>query len=119
MMYQKPRNPLTGRSSNWLFLWAIPFILLSALVQTGMIGFPDFDRVVTPLIQDLPQYDLSGLATPEYKGAWSILGFYLITILFNYILGEEFIYRGILLPKMKGVFGKWDWLAKLHNDHAV
>ena len=27
----------------------------------------------------------------------------------EYPLGEEFMYRGILLPKMNGVFGKWDW----------
>jgi membrane protease YdiL (CAAX protease family) len=26
-------------------------------------------------------------------------------------LGEEFLFRGVLLPKMKGVFGKWDWVA--------
>ena len=36
---------------------------------------------------------------------------FLITMIFNYFLGEEFIYRGILLPKMNGAFGKWDWLA--------
>jgi membrane protease YdiL (CAAX protease family) len=32
-------------------------------------------------------------------------------MLFNYFLGEEFMYRGILLPKMNGVFGKLDWFA--------
>jgi membrane protease YdiL (CAAX protease family) len=30
---------------------------------------------------------------------------------FNYFLGEEFLFRGVLLPKMEGVFGKWDWVA--------
>ena len=30
---------------------------------------------------------------------------------FNTILGEEFLFRGVLLPKMNGVFGKWDWVA--------
>lgn len=47
--------------------------------------------------------------TPEYKGAWWLLGLTLLTIPFNYFLGEEFLFRGILLPKMKGVFGRWDW----------
>jgi membrane protease YdiL (CAAX protease family) len=27
------------------------------------------------------------------------------------IIGEELYYRGMLLPKMRGVFGKWDWVA--------
>ncbi len=111
MKYQKPQNPKTGKASNWLFLWVLPFILLSALIQSGSIGLPDVDSVVAPYIQDLHQYDLSVLATPEYKGAWWILGLFLVTMVFNYFLGEEFIYRGILLPKMNGVFGKWDWLA--------
>jgi membrane protease YdiL (CAAX protease family) len=31
-------------------------------------------------------------------------------IVFN-ILGEELYYRSMLLPKMRGVFGKWDWVA--------
>ncbi len=111
MRYQKPQNPITGESSNWLLLWVLPFILLSALIQSGSLGLPDVDGLVVPFIKGLPQYDLSGLATPEYKGAWWILGLFLITMVFNYFLGEEFIYRGILLPKMNGVFGKWDWLA--------
>ena len=28
-----------------------------------------------------------------------------------YIFGEEIYYRGYLLPRMRGVFGKWDWVA--------
>jgi membrane protease YdiL (CAAX protease family) len=110
MKYQKPRNPKTGKSSYWLFLWVIPFIVLSGLLQSG-VGFPDLDSVVVPYFKNLPQYDLSKLATPEYKGALWILGLFIITMLFNYFLGEEFLYRGILLPKMNGVFGKWDWFA--------
>jgi len=27
------------------------------------------------------------------------------------VLGEEFLFRGVLLPKMQGVFGKWNWVA--------
>ena len=110
MKFQKPRNPKTGKYNNWLFLWVIPFIALSGFIQSG-VGFPDLDSIAGPLINNLPQYDLSKLATPEYKGAWWILGLFLITMLFNYFLGEEFLYRGILLPKMNGVFGKWDWFA--------
>jgi membrane protease YdiL (CAAX protease family) len=32
------------------------------------------------------------------------------SFIFN-ILGEELYYRGVLLPKMKGVFGRWAWVA--------
>ena len=109
MKYQRPVHPQTGRSSYWLLLWTIPFILLSALIQSGIISLPDIDSWMTRIIQYLPKYDLSSLATNEYKGAWWILVLFILTSVFNYFLGEEFMYRGILLPKMNGVFGKWDW----------
>jgi membrane protease YdiL (CAAX protease family) len=32
------------------------------------------------------------------------------SFIFN-ILGEELYYRGVLLPKMKGAFGRWAWAA--------
>jgi membrane protease YdiL (CAAX protease family) len=35
----------------------------------------------------------------------------LICNVFNYFFGEEFLFRGVLLPKMEGAFGKWDWVA--------
>jgi membrane protease YdiL (CAAX protease family) len=31
--------------------------------------------------------------------------------MFNTVLGEEFLFRGVLLPKMEGVFGRWSSLA--------
>jgi membrane protease YdiL (CAAX protease family) len=30
---------------------------------------------------------------------------------FNTVLGEELLFRGLLLPRMRGVFGRWDWVA--------
>jgi membrane protease YdiL (CAAX protease family) len=39
-----------------------------------------------------------------------ILFYFLIGFVLN-IGGEEIYYRGYLLPRMRGVFGKWDWVA--------
>ena len=39
-----------------------------------------------------------------------LIAFFVIGLVFN-IAGEELYYRGLLLPKMRGVFGKWDWVA--------
>jgi uncharacterized protein len=53
--------------------------------------------------------------TPEMRtqlvGAWGLFALYSVSSLFNTFLGEEFLFRGVLLPKMEGVFGKWDWVA--------
>lgn len=39
-----------------------------------------------------------------------VLVYFLIGLVFN-IFGEEIYYRGYLLPKMRAVFGSWDWVA--------
>ena len=39
-----------------------------------------------------------------------ILLYFIIGLVFN-IFGEELYYRGLLLPRMHGVFGRWDWVA--------
>jgi membrane protease YdiL (CAAX protease family) len=63
----------------------------------------------------LCRYDMSVMFTPELRsqwaGAWRLLGLYFVQSIFNTFLGEELLFRGILLPKMGGVFGKWDWAA--------
>jgi hypothetical protein len=55
------------------------------------------------------------LFAPEVRsrwiGAWDLLALMVVLSVFNTFLGEEFIFRGALLPKMKGVFGRWDWVA--------
>ncbi len=39
-----------------------------------------------------------------------VLLYFVIGLVFN-IFGEEIYYRGVLLPRMRGVFGRWDWVA--------
>jgi membrane protease YdiL (CAAX protease family) len=39
-----------------------------------------------------------------------VLLYLIIGLVFN-IFGEEIYYRGYLLPRMRGAFGKWDWVA--------
>ena len=47
----------------------------------------------------------------QWVGAWGVLGLFFVSSLFNTFLGEEFVFRGVLLPKMEGLLGKWDWVA--------
>jgi membrane protease YdiL (CAAX protease family) len=39
-----------------------------------------------------------------------VLLYLAIGLVFN-IFGEEIYYRGYLMPRMRGAFGKWDWVA--------
>ena len=44
-------------------------------------------------------------------GAWWFFALFVVQAAFNTILGEEFLFRGVLLPRMGGVFGRWSWVA--------
>ena len=105
----KPQDPKTGKARSILFLWIIPFIMIRFLLLE--LPLPDLESMLFPFLKNLPEYAMQDLATPEYKGAWWLFGLMLLHLPLNYIIGEEFLFRGILLPKMQGVFGRWDWFA--------
>ena len=107
-----PRDPETGRTNAKLFWWLLPCLVFSAL--TGQVLAPLLDgpyNVLFPFFTMPARMDIGQLADPMFLGQWWLLGLALVSNLFNYFLGEELFFRGVLLPKMKGVFGRWDWLA--------
>jgi len=34
-----------------------------------------------------------------------------VLVVFNTVIGEELLFRGLLLPRMRGVFGRGDWVG--------
>lgn len=110
---QKPQHPATGRRSYWLFLWLIPAYAFYALIElTPLVdAIGSLILIPFPFVASLPKLSLSDLPASEFVGAWWLIGLALLSCIFNYFLGEELLFRGILLPKMRGVFGRWDWLA--------
>ena len=111
-----PISPKTGQKNNWLWWLIVPLILLMVAIQ--IVASPFLNGMWTKLFPFLaePQgYSMAALFAPELRslwiGAWNLLALQVVISLFNTFLGEEFIFRGALLPKMKGVFGRWDWVA--------
>ncbi len=109
---QMPREPGTDRPNPKLFWWLLPALLFSGLINFGIGSYLNAPiGWLFPALQPTKYMDMQQLASPEFRGAWWLLGIVLVHGAFNYFLGEEFLFRGVLLPKMKGVFGKADWLA--------
>lgn len=107
-----PKGPTTGKANAKLFWWLVPCLLFSAVAS--LLIAPYIDAPVAWLLSSLgvpAQPDVSQLVDPQFKGQWWLLAVAIVSAIFNYFLGEELLFRGVLLPKMKGVFGKWDWLA--------
>jgi len=95
----------------------VPPIILLALAQFGLRPvLEDLWVSILPFFAAPPSYDAGEIrGSPEVQaqlaGAWWLWGLFLFMAVFNDFLGEEFLFPGVLLPKMKGVFGKWDWVA--------
>lgn len=111
-----PLDPATGETRPRLWLWAIPFVL--GTVVWGAALMPYAEKVwvqLFPFFAEPAGYSFSAVFESQeildsLVGAWWFLGLFLISGAFN-ILGEEFLLRGVLLPKMEGVFGRWSWVA--------
>jgi CAAX protease family protein len=119
-----PRDPKTGKSRKLLFLWVVP-----AFLANGLGGYLATRLDVAwsnwlPGLDEPPYANAQVLADPQFQGQWWILGLALTSMIFNYILGEELLFRGVLLPRMAGVFGRWDWVANsvlfgLYHVHKI
>jgi uncharacterized protein len=109
---QTPCDPRTDQPNPRLFWWLLPALFFSALVGFGLAGYLEAPMAwLFPALQPAMYMEMSQMASPEFQGQWWLLGIALVSIGFNYFLGEEFLFRGVLLPKMQGVFGKYDWVA--------
>jgi membrane protease YdiL (CAAX protease family) len=109
---QTPRDPKTDQPNSRLFWWLLPALLFSGLVNMGIGSYLNAPmNWLFPALQPPEFTDMAQLATPEFHGQWWVLGITLLSFAFNYFLGEEFLFRGVLLPRMQRVFGKYDWVA--------
>jgi uncharacterized protein len=108
----RPRDPQTGELRAKLFWWLIPGILIGELVNNVLAPYLNrFLALFLPNLTTPVNSDITALAIPEFEGAWWLVAIMGVSAAFNYFLGEEFLFRGVLLPKMRGAFGKWDWVA--------
>jgi membrane protease YdiL (CAAX protease family) len=112
-----PRDPATDEPRGGLWLWVVPFLVAVAVVQV-LLAVPIRNAWVSalPFLAEPPGYSFDAIfRSPEtlerLAGAWWFFALFLIYTVFNTVLGEEFFFRGVLLPKMERVFGRWSWVA--------
>lgn len=99
-----PRDPKSRRVGGRVWWWLLPFMVLFALEQAlpGISG---------PTSRDFTEFLDSSGGKEFFHGAWGWYGVVVLLTVFNTVLGEELLFRGILLPRMRGVFGRGDWIA--------
>jgi uncharacterized protein len=99
-----PRDPRSGRVGGRVWLWVIPFVVLFALWE-----FFGFD-ITGPANHDLVLF-LDTRGEQFFRGNWGWFAVIVVQLIFNTVLGEDLLFRGLLLPRMRGVFGRGDFVA--------
>ncbi|MDH3226253.1 MAG: CPBP family intramembrane metalloprotease [Thermoleophilia bacterium] len=101
---QAPRDPRTGRVGGMLWLWVLPFLVLLGILEA-------LPRIPGPSTRSFGEFVTSERGEQFLSGAWGWFALIVALQIFNTVLGEELLFRGLLLPRMRGVFGRRDWVA--------
>ena len=101
---RSPRSPRSGRVGGRLWLILIPLIVLFALEEM-------LPTIGVPANRDLTTFLASDAGHSFLSGAWGWFGLIIVMQIFNTVLGEELLFRGLLLPRMNRAFGRGDWAA--------
>ncbi|HET6845810.1 MAG TPA: CPBP family intramembrane glutamic endopeptidase [Anaerolineales bacterium] len=106
-----------GRTDRRLWWWLIPLILVEAVFALMLSGMVEGLWVkLLPFFAEPPSFSMAGfMGSPESRAAlvgnWGLFLLFLVQMFFNTVIGEELLFRGLLLPRMAAAFGKRDWLA--------
>jgi membrane protease YdiL (CAAX protease family) len=100
---RSPRSPRSGRVGGRLWLVLIPLIIAFTLAQELSPFAAPENREFAGLVE-------SDAGKAFLDGAWGWYGLVLALLVFT-IVGEELLFRGYLLPRMNGAFGRGDWVA--------
>lgn len=99
-----PRSPRTGRIGGRTWLVVIPLIVGLAAEEL----LPDLPHVMS---RDFGDFLASDTGRAMFSGSWGWFAVVITMMVFNTVLGEELLFRGVLLPRMNGAFGDRDWIA--------
>lgn len=93
------------RRGGRLWLWVPVFAL--ALAALDMVPFGP----TGPSDRDFGSFLSSPAGQATFHHAWGLYLLVAVELAFNTFLGEELLFRGLLLPRMRRAFGRTDWLV--------
>lgn len=102
MWLVRPQSPRTGRTGGKVWLMLLP----AALVLMALQAIPPLPGVegrdLFPVLQ-------SDAGAEFFLGNWGWFALVFVMLLLNTALGEELLFRGVLLPRMQRVGGRFAW----------
>jgi membrane protease YdiL (CAAX protease family) len=96
-----PRDPATGVPRARLWLWVVPFIVgvtvielvLNTPIENAWVSV--FPFLAEPEGRSFDAFFGSQEVLEGLVGAWWFFALYIVQAIFNTILGEEFLFRGV------------------------
>jgi membrane protease YdiL (CAAX protease family) len=98
-----PSSPRTRRRGGRLWWIVLPAVALLGAEQL-------LPSLPSPVARDLSAFFGSDVGQSWMAGNWPWFAVLVVMWVFNTVLGEELLFRGLLLPRM-GRFGRADWLV--------
>lgn len=102
---RSPHDARTGRTGGRLWLWPVLFVVAYGMLEALPV------HLSGPSDRDFGRFLESDSGQEFFHGAWGWFGLVVVLAVFNTVLGEELLFRGLLLPRMRGAFARGDWLA--------
>ena len=102
---RSPRSPRSGRVGGRVWLVLIPLIVAFGAVHEVI------PTVAAPENREFATLVESDAGKAFLDGAWGWFALIAVLLIFTTVLGEELLFRGYLLPRMNGAFGRGDWVA--------
>jgi membrane protease YdiL (CAAX protease family) len=110
----RPQGPRTGRVGGKVWLMLLP----AAVVLIALQAIPPL-----PGIEDRDLFAVlqSDAGAEFFLGNWGWFALVFVMLLLNTAVGEELLFRGVLLPRMQRVGGRfaWGWNSALFAAYHV
>jgi uncharacterized protein len=104
-LWLKPPSDRAGHRGGRLWWWAA-----AVTVGVGVLELVPLD-LTAPSGRDFGGFLGSAEGQALFRGNWGLFALVIATFLFNTVLGEELLFRGLLLPRMHKAFGRADWIV--------
>jgi membrane protease YdiL (CAAX protease family) len=102
-LWLQPPSTSDGRRGGRLWLWVLPFVLGFGALQLIPLNLPPVAS------HDFGAFLSSANGHAYLRGNWGLYAVIVVMFIFNTVLGEELVFRGLLLPRMRAAFGRADW----------
>jgi membrane protease YdiL (CAAX protease family) len=104
-LWLQPPSDAAGRRGGRLWWWAVVATVAVAVLEEVLSVDP-----AGPAARSFHLILGSSDGQALFRGNWALFALAITSFVFNTVLGEELLFRGLLLPRMRGAFGRGDWI---------